>query len=219
MRKGGASHVATSDTARHHRDGAARVFDGEAETVQRAWQRGATRHPAAPRAAADDARARRAARAPAGVEEGFFVAGGFLEVNNNVVTILADDAERASDIDEAARRGRPQARPGTAGASRHQRRPERNRRRRTRTRGRTAQGGGDSPQSWWPAASAHRAGDLNVPGRRWPVACVVAGHFSLHVRRRRATGQDRRRWRREALAAHYGPSGPLPGVRQTDRVR
>jgi len=36
----------------------------------------------------------------AGVEESFFVAGGFLEVNNNVVTILADDAERASDIDE-----------------------------------------------------------------------------------------------------------------------
>jgi F-type H+-transporting ATPase subunit epsilon len=36
-----------------------------------------------------------------GVDESIFVAGGFLEVNNNVVTILADDAERASDIDEA----------------------------------------------------------------------------------------------------------------------
>ena len=39
---------------------------------------------------------------------GIFVAGGFLEVNRNVVTVLADDAERASDIDEqraeAARR-------------------------------------------------------------------------------------------------------------------
>ena len=35
-----------------------------------------------------------------GVDEGIFVAGGFLEVNDNVVTILADDAERASDIDE-----------------------------------------------------------------------------------------------------------------------
>ena len=35
-----------------------------------------------------------------GADEGIFVAGGFLEVNNNVVTILADDAERASDIDE-----------------------------------------------------------------------------------------------------------------------
>lgn len=37
-----------------------------------------------------------------GVDEGIFVAGGFLEVNKNVVTILADDAERAAEIDEAA---------------------------------------------------------------------------------------------------------------------
>jgi F-type H+-transporting ATPase subunit epsilon len=36
-----------------------------------------------------------------GVDEGFFVGGGFLEVNNNVVTVLADDAEHASSIDEA----------------------------------------------------------------------------------------------------------------------
>jgi F-type H+-transporting ATPase subunit epsilon len=36
-----------------------------------------------------------------GADEGIFVAGGFLEVNDNVVTILADDAERAEDIDEA----------------------------------------------------------------------------------------------------------------------
>lgn len=36
-----------------------------------------------------------------GTDEGFFVGGGFLEVNNNVVTILADDAERAATIDEA----------------------------------------------------------------------------------------------------------------------
>lgn len=36
-----------------------------------------------------------------GVDEGIFVAGGFLEVNDNVVTILADDAERAAEIDEA----------------------------------------------------------------------------------------------------------------------
>jgi F-type H+-transporting ATPase subunit epsilon len=34
-----------------------------------------------------------------GVDEGFFVAGGFLEVNDNVVTVLADDAERAEEID------------------------------------------------------------------------------------------------------------------------
>jgi F-type H+-transporting ATPase subunit epsilon len=36
-----------------------------------------------------------------GADEGIFVAGGFLEVNNNVVTVLADDAERATEIDEA----------------------------------------------------------------------------------------------------------------------
>ena len=36
-----------------------------------------------------------------GEEESIFVAGGFLEVNHNVVTILADDAERAEEIDEA----------------------------------------------------------------------------------------------------------------------
>jgi F-type H+-transporting ATPase subunit epsilon len=35
-----------------------------------------------------------------GVDETLFVAGGFLEVNHDVVTILADDAERASEIDE-----------------------------------------------------------------------------------------------------------------------
>jgi F-type H+-transporting ATPase subunit epsilon len=37
-------------------------------------------------------------------DESIFVAGGFLEVNRNVVTILADDAERATEIDEAAAR-------------------------------------------------------------------------------------------------------------------
>jgi F-type H+-transporting ATPase subunit epsilon len=36
-----------------------------------------------------------------GTDESVFIAGGFLEVNNNVVTILADDAERAAEIDEA----------------------------------------------------------------------------------------------------------------------
>lgn len=35
------------------------------------------------------------------IEETLFIAGGFLEVYKDVVTILADDAERASDIDEA----------------------------------------------------------------------------------------------------------------------
>ncbi len=35
-----------------------------------------------------------------GVDEGIFVGGGFLEVNANIVTVLADDAERSTDIDE-----------------------------------------------------------------------------------------------------------------------
>src|ERR1051326_1221103 len=34
-------------------------------------------------------------------EEALFVAGGFMEVYHNVVTVLADAAERAEDIDEA----------------------------------------------------------------------------------------------------------------------
>ncbi|HEY8325908.1 MAG TPA: ATP synthase F1 subunit epsilon [Ktedonobacterales bacterium] len=37
-----------------------------------------------------------------GDEVSIFVAGGFLEVNDNVVTVLADEAERAENIDEAA---------------------------------------------------------------------------------------------------------------------
>lgn len=37
-----------------------------------------------------------------GVDVSIFVAGGFLEVNDNVVTVLADEAERAEDIDEEA---------------------------------------------------------------------------------------------------------------------
>jgi F-type H+-transporting ATPase subunit epsilon len=37
-----------------------------------------------------------------GEEASIFVAGGFLEVNDNVVMILADEAERAENIDEAA---------------------------------------------------------------------------------------------------------------------
>ncbi|MGO8947797.1 MAG: F0F1 ATP synthase subunit epsilon [Ktedonobacterales bacterium] len=43
-----------------------------------------------------------------GVDESLFVAGGFLEVNTDVVTVLADDAQRAEEIDvghaEEARR-------------------------------------------------------------------------------------------------------------------
>jgi F-type H+-transporting ATPase subunit epsilon len=36
-----------------------------------------------------------------GTEETFFVSGGFLEVSNNTVTVLADTAEDADSIDEA----------------------------------------------------------------------------------------------------------------------
>jgi len=36
-----------------------------------------------------------------GTEETFFVSGGFLEVSNNRVTVLADTAENAENIDEA----------------------------------------------------------------------------------------------------------------------
>jgi F-type H+-transporting ATPase subunit epsilon len=32
--------------------------------------------------------------------ESIYIGGGFIEVSNNVVTILADDAERAADVDE-----------------------------------------------------------------------------------------------------------------------
>lgn len=41
-------------------------------------------------------------KTPGGGEEVFYVSGGMLEVQPHVVTILADTAERAKDIDEAA---------------------------------------------------------------------------------------------------------------------
>jgi F-type H+-transporting ATPase subunit epsilon len=39
---------------------------------------------------------------PGGEEEFFFVSGGMLEVQPYTVTVLADTAERAKDVDEAA---------------------------------------------------------------------------------------------------------------------
>ena len=36
-----------------------------------------------------------------GAEEPLFVSGGFLEVSNNMVTVLAETAERAEEIDQA----------------------------------------------------------------------------------------------------------------------
>ncbi|MGZ3665445.1 MAG: F0F1 ATP synthase subunit epsilon [Ktedonobacterales bacterium] len=77
------------------------VFDGEAEEVIAPGSEGQLgilpRHaPLLTTLATGELRLRER-----GVDEGLFVSGGFLEVNNNAVTILADDAERASDIDEA----------------------------------------------------------------------------------------------------------------------
>lgn len=37
-----------------------------------------------------------------GEEEIFYVSGGYLEVQPNVVTVLSDSAQRADDVDEAA---------------------------------------------------------------------------------------------------------------------
>ncbi len=78
-----------------------RIYDGEAEMVIAPGADGQLgilpRHaPLLTTLALGELRLRHA-----GVDEGIFVAGGFLEVNRNVVTVLADDAERATEIDEA----------------------------------------------------------------------------------------------------------------------
>lgn len=39
---------------------------------------------------------------PGGTEEGFYVSGGMLEVQPDIVTVLSDTAMRAEDLDEAA---------------------------------------------------------------------------------------------------------------------
>ncbi len=76
------------------------VFDGEAEMVNAPGSEGQLgilpRHaPLLTTLALGELRVRQN-----GVDESIFVAGGFLEVNSNVVTVLADEAERAEDIDE-----------------------------------------------------------------------------------------------------------------------
>src|SRR2546421_320177 len=78
-----------------------RIFEGEAEEVNAPGADGRLgilpRHaPLLTTLALGELRIRHA-----GVDEGIFVGGGFLEVNANVVTVLADDAERAAEIDEA----------------------------------------------------------------------------------------------------------------------
>jgi F-type H+-transporting ATPase subunit epsilon len=77
------------------------IFDGEAEEVIAPGSEGQLgilpRHaPLLTTLALGELRVRQH-----GVDESIFVAGGFLEVNNNLVTVLADDAERGSEIDEA----------------------------------------------------------------------------------------------------------------------
>lgn len=77
------------------------VFDGEAEMVNAPGSEGQLgilpRHaPLLTMLKVGELRVRQH-----GVDEGFFVGGGFIEVNRNVVTVLADDAERAANIDEA----------------------------------------------------------------------------------------------------------------------
>src|SRR3569833_1807632 len=58
-------------------------------------------------------------RTEGGTEESFYVSGGMLEVHPHVVTIIADTAARAKDLDEAialaARRRAGGARAGRAG--------------------------------------------------------------------------------------------------------
>jgi F-type H+-transporting ATPase subunit epsilon len=39
---------------------------------------------------------------PEGQEDSFYISGGLLEVQPHIVTVLADTAQRATDIDEAA---------------------------------------------------------------------------------------------------------------------
>jgi F-type H+-transporting ATPase subunit epsilon len=84
------------------------VFEGEAEMVIAPGSEGQLgilpRHaPLLTTLALGEMRIRRG-----GQDDSLFVAGGFLEVNDNVVTVLADDAERAEEIDiehaEEARR-------------------------------------------------------------------------------------------------------------------
>ena len=56
---------------------------------------------------------------PTGEEQFFFVSGGALEIQPNMVTVLADTALRAKDLDEAAAQARETARRRSAAQPRH----------------------------------------------------------------------------------------------------
>ena len=84
-----------------HRQRRRRDLLGRRRHGVRAREGGRDRHRAAPRAAADDAEARLRARANGRGEKLFYVTGGILEVQPHLVTVLADSALHAEQLDEA----------------------------------------------------------------------------------------------------------------------
>jgi len=78
-----------------------KLYSGEADAIQAPGSEGQLgilpRHAALLTTLAPGVLSIRLAEA----EEAIFVAGGFLEVSNNTVTVLADAAEHAEDIDQA----------------------------------------------------------------------------------------------------------------------
>ncbi len=79
------------------------IFSGAASMVFAPGSAGRAGHRAAPRAAAHLLKAGEVrVQTPDGAEQHFFVGGGALEIQPNKVTVLADTALRAKDLDEAA---------------------------------------------------------------------------------------------------------------------
>ncbi|WP_406672088.1 F0F1 ATP synthase subunit epsilon [Natronospira sp.] len=79
------------------------IWEGEAEMVFASAEQGgmgiAPRHaPLLTRLEPGEVRVRK----PGGEEMDFYVSGGILEIQPHLVSILADTAERAADLDEAA---------------------------------------------------------------------------------------------------------------------
>src|SRR5437588_9551587 len=92
-----------------------KLYSGEADAVQAPGSEGQLgilpRHAALLTTLAPGALAIRLA----GAEEMVFVSGGFLEVSNNNVTVLADASEHAEDVDQArAEEARRHAQDGLA---------------------------------------------------------------------------------------------------------